>query len=104
MSLGSRNMSYQKNINKCIRRKMKAKFIRTRNVKNFITTINNLHNRAAGVPGMALIYGEPGLGKTQSALWWAANNDASWVSAKQSMSVRWLLRSEEHTSELQSPD
>src|SRR5574344_36246 len=91
MSLGSRNMSYQKNINKCIRRKMKAKFIRTRNVKNFITTINNLQNRAAGVPGMALIYGEPGLGKTQSALWWAANNDAIFVSAKQSMSVRWLL-------------
>src|SRR5574344_2441030 len=91
MSLGSRNMSYQKNINKCIRRKMKAKFIRTRNVKNFITTINNLQNRAVGVPGMALTYGEPGLGKTQSALWWAANNDAILVSAKQSMSVRWLL-------------
>ncbi len=70
---------------------MKAKFIRTRNVKNFITTINNLQNRAVGVPGMALIYGEPGLGKTQSALWWAANNDAIFVSAKQSMSVRWLL-------------
>jgi DNA transposition AAA+ family ATPase len=70
---------------------MKAKFVRTKNVKNFITTITNLQNRAEGVPGMALVYGEPGLGKTQSALWWAANNDGILISAKQSMSVRWLL-------------
>ena len=70
---------------------MKAKFVITKNVKNFITTITNLQNRAEGVPGMALIYGEPGLGKTQAALWWSANNDAIFVSAKQSMSVRWLL-------------
>src|SRR5574344_3086666 len=70
---------------------MKGKFVRTKNVKNFITTITNLQNRAAGVPGMALVYGERGVGKTQWALWWAANNDAILVSAKQSMSVRWLL-------------
>ncbi len=70
---------------------MKAKFVRTKNVKNFITTINNLQNRAEGVPGMALVYGEPGLGKTQAALWWAANNNVVFVSAKQSMTTRWLL-------------
>lgn len=70
---------------------MKGKFVRTRNVKNFITTISNLQNRATGVPGMALVYGEPGLGKTQAALWWSANNDSIYVSAKQSMTTRWLL-------------
>lgn len=70
---------------------MKAKFVRTKNVKNFITTINNLVNRSDGVPGMALVYGEPGLGKTQCAIWWAANNDGILVSAKQSMTTRWLL-------------
>lgn len=70
---------------------MKAKFVKTRNVKNFVTLTNNLINRAEGVPGMALVYGEPGLGKTQAALWWAANNDAIFVSAKQTMTTRWLL-------------
>ncbi len=72
---------------------MKSEFIRTKNVKNFITVLNNLNNRAEGVPGMALIYGEPGLGKTQTALWWSANNeDVIYVSAKQSMTTRWLLQ------------
>ena len=55
---------------------MRKIFARTQNVKNFITMMNNLQNRADGVPGMALVYGEPGLGKTQAVLWWAAQNDA----------------------------
>lgn len=46
---------------------MKAEFIKTTNVKNFITLMNNLINRAKRVPGMALVYGEPGLGKTRVA-------------------------------------
>ena len=79
---------------------MYGKFVKTKNVKKFVTTINNLINRAKGVPGMGLIYGEPGLGKTQAALWWVANNQdkAIYVSAKQSMSIRWLL--EEMVKEL----
>lgn len=36
---------------------MKPIFVRTKNVKNFITLTNNLINRAEGVPGMALVYG-----------------------------------------------
>ena len=66
---------------------MKPVFVNTKNVKNFISTINNLQNRAQGVPGMALIYGEPGLGKTRAAIWWVSNHqdDALFVSAKQSM-------------------
>lgn len=34
---------------------MKIEFIKTTNVKNFITLMNNLVNRAKGVPGMALV-------------------------------------------------
>ena len=45
---------------------MKNVFVKTNNVKRFITMMNNLQNRAEGVPGMALVYGEPGLGKTQT--------------------------------------
>lgn len=70
---------------------MKAKFIITTNVKNFITLTNNLINRAKGVPGMALVYGEPGLGKSAVATWWAANNDAIFVSATQVTTPRSLL-------------
>lgn len=48
---------------------MKPKFVKTKNVKNFITMTTNLQTRTEGVPGMVLVYGEPGLGKTQTALW-----------------------------------
>lgn len=72
---------------------MKPVFVKTKNVKNFVSTLANLQNRAKGVPGMALVYGEPGLGKTQAALWWVANNqeDAIYVSTTQSMTTKWLL-------------
>lgn len=40
---------------------------------------------------MALVYGEPGLGKTQSILWWAAKNDAAYIRASNSMTVKWFL-------------
>ena len=36
---------------------MKPVFVKTKNVKNFVSTLANLQNRAKGVPGMALVYG-----------------------------------------------
>lgn len=70
---------------------MRKVFARTQNVKNFIAMMNNLKNRAEGVPGMALVYGEPGLGKTKTILWWAAQNDAVFIRSANLMSGRWLL-------------
>ena len=70
---------------------MKKIFARTQNVKNFINLMNNLQNRAEGVPGMALVYGEPGLGKTKTVLWWAAQNNAVFIRSTNLMSGRWLL-------------
>ena len=70
---------------------MKKVFVKTNNVKRFITMMNNLQNRAEGVPGMALVYGEPGLGKTQTINWWAFKNNAILVRCTQLMSARWLL-------------
>ena len=55
---------------------MRKVFVKTKNVKQFISMVGNLQNRAEGVPGMALVYGEPGLGKTQTINWWALKNDA----------------------------
>ena len=71
---------------------MKKVFVKTNNVKRFITMMNNLQNRAEGVPGMGLVYGEPGLGKTQAIKWWAFKNDAVLIRCNQMMSARWLLK------------
>ena len=70
---------------------MRKVFVKTKNVKQFISMVGNLQNRAEGVPGMALVYGEPGLGKTQTINWWALKNDAILVRCTQLMSARWLL-------------
>lgn len=71
---------------------MKKVFVKTNNVKRFITMINNLQNWAEGVLGMGLVYGEPGLGKTQAIKWWAFKNDAILIRCNQMMSARWLLK------------
>ena len=71
---------------------MKKVFVKTNNVKRFITMMNNLQNRAEGVPGMGLVYGEPGLGKTQAIKWWAFKNDVILIRCNQMMSARWLLK------------
>jgi DNA transposition AAA+ family ATPase len=70
---------------------MKKVFVKTQNVKKLIAMMNNLQNRAEGVPGMGLVYGEPGLGKTHSVVWWATQNDAIFVRCTNMMSARWLL-------------
>lgn len=66
-------------------------FVKTRNVKNFVGLMNNLIDKSNDVPKMGLIYGDPGLGKTQTAVWWATNNDAVYVRAQNKMTFRWLL-------------
>ena len=70
---------------------MKKVFVRTQNVKNFIAMMGKLNNRPNGIPGMALVYGEPGLGKTQTILWWAVQNNAVFIRSTNLMSGRWLL-------------
>ena len=70
---------------------MKKVFVKTNNVKKFINLTNNLQHRAEGVPGMALVYGEPGLGKTHTVNWWAFKNDAILVRCTQLMTAKWLL-------------
>lgn len=70
---------------------MKKSFIKTRNVKNFVALMENLKKCPANIPKMALVYGGHGLGKSQTILWWATNNDAVYVRANQGMTSRWLL-------------
>jgi DNA transposition AAA+ family ATPase len=77
---------------------MKKVFARTSNVNSFITAMNRLQHREDGIPGMALLFGEPGLGKTRTTLWWCAQNDGVFIRTKKLMSGRWLL--EEIAAEL----
>ena len=66
-------------------------FVKTRNVKNFIGLMNTLIDKSNEVPKMGLVYGDPGLGKTQTAVWWATRNDAVYVRAQNKMTSRWLM-------------
>ncbi len=77
---------------------MRKIFVKTQNVKNFITLINSLQNKPDGVSKMALVYGEPGLGKSRTALWLATQNDAVYIRSANLMTGRWFL--EELTEEL----
>jgi DNA transposition AAA+ family ATPase len=77
---------------------MKKVFAKTSNVTNFVSAMNRLVNRQDGIPGMALTFGEPGLGKTRTTLWWCAANDGVFIRTKKLMTGRWLL--EEVVAEL----
>lgn len=66
-------------------------FVKTTNVKNFIGLVENLINKPKNIPKMGLIYGEPGLGKSQTALWLACIYDAIYLRATNLMTGRWLL-------------
>lgn len=66
-------------------------FVKTTNVKNFIGLVENLLKKPKNIPKMGLIYGEPGLGKSQTALWLACKYDAIYLRATNLMTGRWLL-------------
>lgn len=70
---------------------MNKTFVRTNNVKNFIGLVENLINNPKNIPKMGLVYGESGLGKTQTALWLACKYDGIYLRASNLMTGRWLL-------------
>lgn len=70
---------------------MRKIFVKTTNVKNFIGLVENLLNKPKNIPKMGLIYGEPGLGKSQTALWLACKYNAVYLRATNLMTGRWLL-------------
>jgi len=73
-------------------------FVKTQNVKNFIGLVENSINKPKNIPKMGLVYGEPGLGKSQTALWLACKYDGIYLRASNLMTGRWLL--EEMVKEL----
>ena len=73
-------------------------FVKTQNLKNFIGLVENLINKPKNIPKMGLVYGEPGLGKSQTALWLACKYNGIYLRASNLMTGRWLL--EEMVKEL----
>lgn len=70
---------------------MNKTFVKTTNVKNFIGLVENLINKPKNIPKMGLVYGEPGLSKSQTALWLACKYDGIYLRASNLMTGRWLL-------------
>lgn len=70
---------------------MKRIFVKTKNIKALVVLMEKLINRPLNAPGMGLIFGEPGLGKSKAILWWAMRNSAVIITAKNQMTVKWFL-------------
>jgi len=66
-------------------------FVKTKNVKNFIGLVENLISKPQNIPKMGLVYGEPGLGKSQTAIWLSAKYDGIYLRCSNLMTGRWLL-------------
>ena len=71
---------------------MRDKFVEVRNVRKFRAIMDRMHRHLKGQGRLALIFGDPGLGKTETALNYAANNGAIYIRMKKLMKGRWLLR------------
>jgi len=65
-------------------------FVKTENVRQFSGVARDLTEATAGVPGMGLVYGKRGLGKTRTALWYAARTNAVYLRAKRKWTPTWL--------------
>ena len=58
--------------------KLKPSFVKTRNVRNFEVLMNGL-DLAAGEGRFGLVYGQAGRGKTRTAQWYVAGNQAVYL-------------------------
>ena len=70
---------------------MNKKFVKTKNVKEFVGFMEELKSLPPNIPKIALVYGDYGLGKSETIKWWTFKNDCVYVRATKGMSVRWLL-------------
>lgn len=67
-------------------------FVKTKNIKAFITLVSNLQNTPKNIPRIGLVFGEPGLGKSRALLWLVMRENVALVTAKNGMSNRWFLK------------
>ena len=67
--------------------------VHTTNLKQLILVAEKLTKVEAGVPGMGLVHGQRGLGKTTAAIWYASQkvNNAVYVRGKGDWSYSWMM-------------
>src|SRR4030042_786044 len=70
---------------------MKDKFVMIKNAKRFQSAVDRINHKLKGMERMSLIFGDPGLGKTETALHYAANNGSLYIRMKKLMTARWFL-------------
>ncbi len=70
---------------------MKTKFVKTENVLRMIGALGELERRELVVPGLALIHGHQGYGKTVATHWYAVQSAAVYLRAQGAWTVNWLL-------------
>lgn len=71
---------------------MKPVYVSTSNTKRFLGGISGLERRGAAEACLMVLDGEPGLGKTRTAQWWAVQNGAVYLRAKQEWTPTWCMR------------
>lgn len=54
--------------------------------------MDSLQKLPPNIPKLALVYGEHGLGKTHTIMWWAIRNDAIYIRANNEMTQSGLLK------------
>jgi DNA transposition AAA+ family ATPase len=72
---------------------MKIKFIEdTKNIRNMKDALGALQSNKKGLPGLGLICGKAGLGKTQAVKWYSTQFDCPYIRATATWTPRWMLQ------------
>ena len=71
---------------------MKNLFVITKSVKKFHQAIDHINHKLKGIERMVLVTGEPGLGKTDAAIHYCAQNGAVMIRTLELMTGPWILR------------
>lgn len=72
---------------------MKHKFVFTKSVRQFFDGISHITHKHKGLERMLLVIGEPGLGKTEAAVYYCAHNPgAIFIRTFELMSGPWLCQ------------
>ena len=70
---------------------MNKVFVRTKNVKKFVALMEEVKQLPVNIPKIVLVFGDYGLGKSETIKWWTFKNDCIYVRANQGMTSKWLL-------------
>jgi DNA transposition AAA+ family ATPase len=71
---------------------MRTQFVKTQNVMNLTAALGELERRSAVVPGLFLVHGHQGFGKTMATQWYAVQSGAVYVRAQAAWTVNWMLQ------------